>query len=355
MISRSMVLWLCASRRVLRFRPSFVVRFLLLSAACFGVMGCGQTDGGNDEIPVVVTEFSTITAEVELLEKEFSTLPAPTIQVIVSSPTPLPSATPTPSPTPIVYAIQSGDTLLGIAIQNQTTVEQIQALNPDARPELLSIGQQLILPPPATPVFRGEAPTQIPISAEIISYALFSDGGGGVWVLGEVKNGSAWGIERLNLEVSLFGEAGQVAAQVIAPVSLPFIQAGQTSPFGVLFPQKPAGDVQAGVKIADGFANTDPDANGVQELLVEDIGFEQAGNLVTINGRLANVGTFQTSSIDLHASLYDSSGRLIGFSKTTIEANSLSPTEPVAIELQAFALQGAVSEAKITAIPVNDR
>jgi LysM repeat protein len=59
-------------------------------------------------------------------------------------------------PHQIVYVIEEGDTLLGLALRYGTTVEAILAVNPDTNPDLLFPGQDLVVPlatptPTATP------------------------------------------------------------------------------------------------------------------------------------------------------------------------------------------------------------
>lgn len=61
-----------------------------------------------------------------------------------------------PLPPQIVYTIQSGDTLLDIALRNGTTVENISAVNPGVNLDLIFPGQEIVVPlatptPTATP------------------------------------------------------------------------------------------------------------------------------------------------------------------------------------------------------------
>lgn len=84
------------------------------------------------------------------------------------SPTPVPTATPTPTPIPpLAHQVQRGETLSMIAVEYDTTVEDILALNPDVDPSLLQVGQVLLIPagtatPEPTPTFDPNAPTPTP-------------------------------------------------------------------------------------------------------------------------------------------------------------------------------------------------
>jgi LysM repeat protein len=77
-----------------------------------------------------------------------SPTPAPT-----ETPTPLPSPTPvpatpepTPVPTPRTYVVQEGDTLAAIAQQFGTTPEALQAANGIEDPDVITVGQVLVIP-----------------------------------------------------------------------------------------------------------------------------------------------------------------------------------------------------------------
>ncbi len=84
--------------------------------------------------------------------------PSPTDIAPLTTPTPTPkpihTGTPTITPTPFVYVVEEGRTLLGIAIQFDTTTEAIMELNDLAEEGSIQIGQELIIP-----VAEAPAPT----------------------------------------------------------------------------------------------------------------------------------------------------------------------------------------------------
>ena len=59
--------------------------------------------------------------------------------------TPTPSSTPTPVP-PRPHQVQPDETLSEIAEEYDVTVQEILALNPDVQPELIQVGQVLLIP-----------------------------------------------------------------------------------------------------------------------------------------------------------------------------------------------------------------
>jgi LysM repeat protein len=77
--------------------------------------------------------------------------PAPTAVIAPSEPPAsitVPAAvTTTPEALPhLIHTVQEGDTLLGVAIQYGLSLEELQAANPGAVPELLQIGEMLTVP-----------------------------------------------------------------------------------------------------------------------------------------------------------------------------------------------------------------
>ena len=321
---------------------------MLLALSTMGLIGC-QTQPTADEPNEQTSSTASPTATpIELIDLAFATLAPPTIEVIQQTPTPLPTATATPTATPIVYAIQEGDTLLAIAIDNQTTVDEIQILNPDVRPELLSIGQEIELPPPATPVFSSEQPTALPIQINVLSASLFPDGAGGLWVIGEVENSANYFIENLQLELTLYGTGGLAVGRTETWAAAPLIGPNGSTPFGVLFPQKPDGNLQVEVGVASGFASATASDDGRYYfgITADEPEFEAKDEAVTVSGKVTNSG--DQAAIETIGLLlaYGSDGRLIGFNRLAFSpALSAGATEDYTTTF--LSLGGRVSTVKI--------
>jgi LysM repeat protein len=92
-------------------------------------------------------------------------VPTATVPAATATPTPtgtvvvVPTATPTATPPPgqgTIYIVRTGDTLYSIARRFGVTVQAIMAANNISNPNLIYVGQQLIIPSPGTP---GPTPT----------------------------------------------------------------------------------------------------------------------------------------------------------------------------------------------------
>lgn len=76
-----------------------------------------------------------------------TTAPPATIVPTTAAPT---AAPPTPAPTPapvVTYVVRPGDTLFGIALRFNTTVGALQRANNISNPNLIFVGQRLVIPP----------------------------------------------------------------------------------------------------------------------------------------------------------------------------------------------------------------
>ncbi len=112
--------------------------------------------------------------------------PTPTSKTPTATRTPTPTGTQptpsTPSPTPtgtITYIVQWGDTLGSIAVRFGTTVQAIAQLNGIINPNLIYVGQKLIIsgtPPSPTPT-RTPSPTRTPIASSTPMVSAFELGG----------------------------------------------------------------------------------------------------------------------------------------------------------------------------------
>jgi len=133
--------------------------------------------------------------------------------------TPAPTNTPAPTPTPAVHIVQPGDTLLGIALQYNVTLEELYQVNGVLKPELLQIGQSIVIPVPGSvgkPAGDNTgaviAPTQPPQPVQVEHAARYQTPVGSSWVLGEVFNSTDQPIENVQVRVALLDAAGQEVA-----------------------------------------------------------------------------------------------------------------------------------------------
>jgi LysM repeat protein len=244
--------------------------------------------------------------------------------------TPAPTNTPAPTPTPSVHIVQPGDTLLGIALQYNVTLEELYQVNGVLKPELLQIGQEIVIPVPGSvgrPAGDSSgaviAPTQPPLPVQVENAARYQTPVGSVWVLGEVFNSTEQPIENVQVRVALLNAAGQEIASEAPFVALDAIPPGSRAPFSVLFSTPPEGviDFQAYVVRADQAYNYD---SRYASLQVSDVQTRSVGSQVGVSGRVSNNGASNAAGAYVVITLYDEQGRITGFRLFTLPDDQLA-------------------------------
>lgn len=147
-----------------------------------------------------------------------------------STPLALPSSTVTHSPTPRQHLIQSGETLLGIALRYDSTVAALLALNPNVQPRFLTIGTLLEIPPPIdTPVALTQTTESVPANLEVQHWDCQPNGP--AWVCGGwLKNYSTTPYAAIELAAFLPNTA---IPQTTVGTALPILAAQAQVPFYV--------------------------------------------------------------------------------------------------------------------------
>lgn len=90
--------------------------------------------------------------EVAVITPTVTDTPTPTTtatNTATSTSTPTATNTAPPTPTPVIYVVQSGDTLLSIAIEHDTTVDALLQANDLDKREMIYPGQELVIVTPA--------------------------------------------------------------------------------------------------------------------------------------------------------------------------------------------------------------
>ncbi|MBK8906241.1 MAG: LysM peptidoglycan-binding domain-containing protein [Anaerolineaceae bacterium] len=279
--------------------------FAFLLTAC-------QT-GAETAVPTATSVF-TPTPQIGV---SFATRAVPTTAVIQTTPTPLPTPTATPTATPIVYQIASGDTLLGIAIQRGTTVEEIVALNPGIVPENLQIGQPVVLPPPATVNPLLAPGTAVPIQVTITKIHAYQTPVGSLWLLGEVTNEGETAVENIQVEIGLLAADGRSLGSVTAWVAASILPPGGRGPFGVLVNEPPGDFVQQSVAVIAGQAVVEL-GNRTLDVQVRDAELAASDDSISLSGTVVNGAETAVTQVELTATFYDAQGNVTGFQQQVV-------------------------------------
>jgi LysM repeat protein len=292
-------------QRLTRFFGLLLVLFLV---------ACGK----EGDTAVSTSVFSpTPTPEIGVA---FATRAVPTAAVLQLTPTPRPTSTPTPSPTPVLYTIREGDTLLDIALQQRTTVADIEALNPGIQANLLQIGQQIILPPPATAVAQSAVGTAVPLQVQVANLNHVTTPAGAVWLLGEVVNGGDLPVGNVRLSLHLPGQTGEQVADAWTAAAV--IPVGKAAPFGVLLPDVESLTGEPFVVVAGGESLADLGSQ-VLDVVVDSRADETAVTFaedrVQVNGFVVNESDVPVTQIIVIGTFYGVEGQVVGYYQAGVD------------------------------------
>lgn len=277
---------------------------------------------------------------------DFVTKAPPTVAVRRLTPSPPPSPTAIPSPTPIIYNVQEGETLGGIAWQRGYTVAEILALNPGVHPEVLQIGQALILPPPGTPR-PGSVATAVPAAVAVQQIQAYRTPADRVWLLGVVRNMGEAAAENVQVTVTLPGAAEGEAETAVAWAAPPLLPPGADAPFAALLPA-PAGGVGTPAVVVSGGTTVADLGNRYLDLAVAETAVAAGEGSSRVTGVVTNTGTAVAERILLVATVYDEEGRISGYRQQWLAA-PLPPGERASFSLTLTAPGGAAARAAVSA------
>lgn len=278
------------------------------------------------------------------LPSEATEQPAPLMEPTPLEPTAVP---PTPTPATETYAIQPGDTLLGLALARGIELSELQALNPGVQAESLQIGQQIILPaaPLAPPASTGESVSESLVSSEPQVVADEQ----GLWVLGQVTNDGVVALAPAQLTITVYGADGAELTTATAWTAGRRIDPGSTAPYAYYFPGLTAAGSTATVTVQP------PGLAGVPtwpDLRVEDITISEGSGAVEVNGRLVNGGNQAIRDLLLTVTFYDAAGRYTGY-RHLERSDTLKAGESVPIQMAALPIHSSVDSVviQIDALP----
>jgi LysM repeat protein len=293
------------------------------------VAGCGQSVTPTAGVPGLAPTAAPTSALNPVALPTSAMSPTP---IARPTNTPIPSATPEPTATPIIYVIEEGDTLLAVASRYGISLEAIRLANPDLRPELLQIGQPVIIPPPNEENRpAGFLPSPTPLPLAISGTGWYTTPMGGLWFLGEVINDTEAPVENVRLGVTLYGRDGEVLAQLDSSAAADVVAAGAAAPFGLLFGTLPEPIATFETQL---IASEPVTRDGVWHpaLTIAESGGEFEGRVFRIRGMIENGSEIPATEVTLVATLYNSAGQITGFLRETL-SEPLPPASRASFDL----------------------
>ncbi len=255
--------------------------------------------------------------------------------------TPAPTATPTPTPTPIIYVVQAGDNLLGIARQYGVTVEALQEANAITDPRLLQIGQELVIPREEG-LANQPTPTPTPLPFQIANVGFYETPVGSLWCLGEVINNTGAGIEQVQVAVSLYNAEGEMVATGSTFTEFDIIPNEGKMPFALLFTEPPPDFSYHQVVALSGVTVAHWGHNYLDLTIESDRGEAGSERVYVVTGRVRNTGQYDAEQVRLVVTAYDAEGLVVGVRRGSPETPTLRVGESSPFRVSLSSLGGQV-------------
>lgn len=279
--------------------------------------------------PEIGVTLATVTSPARGTEEKMTpvTVPVPTL---------------TTTPTPVVYIVAEGDTLFDIAALHDTTIEAILELNPGLQPELLGIGQELILPEQVRPDPTATANTPGPISITVSGLSVYRTSTNGIWIVGEVLNQGDRDLENVQVTVTLLNDGVQNVYEAQLWTATNVVAAGSKSPFGILVVPAPFIEVSPNAVVESAAPIVDL-GNRYLDFEVADTKATVKGAQATISGKIVNVGDMNATEVALVVTLYDDEGNVTGYHKSFLD-ESLATGKSAPFEIHVLPPGGVVHD-----------
>ncbi len=269
------------------------------------IVGCSIT---TDTAPTLSpTESPRVTLTLRLPASS-TPLDTPTLPVVTTSQS---SQTPEASVTPVVHIVQSGDTLLGIALEYGVDLDALRQVNGNLDPRSLQIGQELIIPnEPGTASAAPVTPTPLAISLD--PPTCFETTTMSLLCLGQLVNTLDEPVERVALVIQLLHADGRVLIEQSANTEQAIILPGQAAPYRVLFATgwKGYSRVVAVLRSADS-AQQASERFIMPVIENESLSLENGHYIVSAIVRNPDAQTAQ--SLRVVVTLYDNNRRVVGY------------------------------------------
>ncbi len=308
-----------------------IILVLLFIAACSDV----ELETGRLTNSPVITP-----TDVPIIDLKITIKPTATIEVINSLVFSSPTSTLEPTPTYLSYIIISGDTLVDIAARLGVSVSDIEAVNPGIKAELLSVGQEINLPP--VEVKTPEAPPRDEFDGgselEVLGLANYVAAIDNLWVLGAVRNSSSVPIGNVRVDITISSNNGQILVSQDILTQPDIIFPGELSAFAALFENHLSEDAFVEASISNRRLDIDTRFLSM-DLNLEDSTVSSEGLLITYQGSVVNSGSDSVSDIIVLAIFLDEMNIVTGFRMTEI-GKVLAPGEWTTFSDQGIGVNG---------------
>ncbi|HEX6036001.1 MAG TPA: LysM peptidoglycan-binding domain-containing protein [Anaerolineales bacterium] len=286
-----------------------VLSFLLLTSFCLLPSACTSGPAPSTPLADGLTPFLTASQ---------SPSQTPDIQVVAE--------TPLPTPTPFTYTVQRGDTISSIALEQNVSIDDLLAANPDISPNAMPVGQVINIP--SNPENPSGEPTPTPAAFTIQQIECYPTADQGMWCFVLARNESPDFMENISAQLTLVDANNVTLASQTALLPLNILPPNTSLPLTVFFPPplgippdaKPQVQVLTAIRLLPNDARYLPAT--INNTLVQ---VNADGRSAHVNGqvRLPD-GSKAASQVWVTGTAYDEARRVVGVRRWEANADLTS-------------------------------
>jgi LysM repeat protein len=259
----------------------------------------------------------------------------------------LPTIAPVPTSTPFLYTVVANDTLIGIAVRFNVSLDELLAVNPGVDPRFLSIGTELVIPSSDGESVVSSLPTPTPVPVAVSDPTCYMTADGGMWCIILIENDQLRPLENFIAVLELVDEEGEQAASQIALTPLNVLQPGERMPLFTVFQPPIPGWQQMNARLLTSLEVSEDDE---RYLAAEITGFQMH---ISDNGLQGQVyGQVQLQDEDQSASLvwvaviaYGGDGNVVGFRRW--EGLDLEGGATLDFDLQVYSMGPKIEQIEV--------
>jgi len=231
--------------------------------------GCNiQLDSGPSPTLTIAPPENPYQSTTKTPVPETPTLPPPTVEPIIAT------------PTPFTHIVQPDETLYGIAVKYDVSLDRLVSVNPGLDSRLLTVGTEIIIPL-AEEEYRPPTPTPYALAME--ESVCYPTADQGLYCYALVENNQEFSVENISIAFNIFNAEQELVKSQIGFPPLNTLFPGQSIPVGALIPNVQANQNQISTTLLSAYPSNLQDPLVV--ITEYNLEYSQGDTIARVSGR----------------------------------------------------------------------